>query len=122
MPRRARTASIRASISERGTARFSSPNASSSRTVSFEADSWLAGVAKTIPTRPRRSFDAAVTRSVSPSAARPSTVARTTRGMKPAASRALVDLPAPVRPATPIRDPAGTEMLTSSSASVRAAG
>ena len=32
--------------------RFSSPNASSSRTVCFEADSWLAGVANTIPTRP----------------------------------------------------------------------
>ena len=51
--RRSRTASMRPSISARGTPRFSSPNASSSRTVSFEADSWLAGVAKTIPTRPR---------------------------------------------------------------------
>ena len=50
--RRASVASIRASISSRGTPRFSSPNASSSRTVSFEAESWLAGVAKTIPTRP----------------------------------------------------------------------
>ena len=122
IPSRASTASIRASISERGTARFSSPNASSSRTVSFEAESWLAGVAKTIPTRPRRSFDTAVTRSVSPSVARPSTVARTTRGMKPAASSASVDLPAPVRPATPTRVPAATERLTPSSASVRAAG
>ena len=36
-----------------GTPRFSSPKASSSRTVCFDADSWLAGVAKTMPTRPR---------------------------------------------------------------------
>jgi len=42
---------MRASISERGRPRFSSPKASSSRTVSFDADSWLAGVENTIPTR-----------------------------------------------------------------------
>ena len=51
--------SIRGSISLRGTPRFSSPKASSSRTVCFEADSWLAGVAKTIPTRPSSASAAA---------------------------------------------------------------
>ena len=123
IPSRARTVSIRASIADRGTARFSSPNASSSRTVSFEADSWLAGVAKTMPTRPRRSFDSAVTRSVSPRAQPgPRPWRATTRGIKPAASSASVDLPAPVRPATPTRAPAATERLTPPSASVRAAG
>ena len=60
-PRRA-MASIRASISSRGTPRFSSPKASSSRTVSFDADSWLAGVEKTIPTRPSSAPTAAVPR------------------------------------------------------------
>ena len=35
-------------------------------------------------------------------------VARTTRGMNPAATSASVDLPAPVRPATPTRSPAPT--------------
>ena len=39
---------------------------------------------------------------------RPSTFARTTRGTNPAATSASVDLPAPVRPATPSRSPAPT--------------
>ena len=99
--RRSRVASIRASISARGTPRFSSPNASSSRTVSFDADSWLAGVAKTIPTRPRSApARRAVARRRRRSRRARSTFARTTRGMKPAAASASVDLPAPVRPAT----------------------
>ena len=54
IPRRASTSSIRASMAARGMARFSRPNASSSRTVGFDAESWLAGVEKTIPTRPSR--------------------------------------------------------------------
>ena len=59
MPRRSSVASMRASISDRATPRFSRPNASSSRTVSFDAESWFAGVAKTIPTRPSRASGAA---------------------------------------------------------------
>ena len=43
----------------------------------------------------------------------PPTVARTTRGMNPDAARASVDLPAPVRPATPTRSPAATVRSTS---------
>ena len=54
MPSSARAASMRASISARGTPRFSRPKASSSRTVSFDAESWLAGVEKTMPTVPAR--------------------------------------------------------------------
>ena len=92
----------------RGTPRFSSPNASSSRTVSFEADSWLAGVAKTIPTRPSSASGAAPAVAIPSIATRPSSLARTTRGMNPAAASARVDLPAPVRPATPTRSPAAT--------------
>ena len=108
-PRRA-SSSIRASISARGMPRFSSPKASSSRTVSFDADSWLAGVAKTMPTRPS-SAPAAAPSPCRPRRSRsvPSSLARTTRGMNPAAARASVDLPAPVRPATPTRSPAATE-------------
>ena len=106
-PRRASVASIRASISSRGTPRFSSPKASSSRTVSFDADSWLAGVAKTIPTRPEQLAGRPPSPRRCPSmTTRPSSLARTTRGMNPAAARASVDLPAPVRPATPTRSPA----------------
>ena len=97
---RASVASIRASISSRGTPRFSSPKASSSRTVSFDADSWLAGVAKTIPTRPSSAPAAAVAASWPSTTTRPPTFALTTRGMNPAAASARVDLPAPVRPAT----------------------
>ena len=101
--------------------RFSRPNASSSRTVSFEADSWFAGVANTIPTRPRsRSAGGGLRvgcRRSSP--CRPS-VARTTRGMNPAAARASVDLPAPVRPATPTRSPAATDDRDVASGSGRA--
>ena len=95
MPSRSRTASIRPSISARGRPRFSRPKASSSRTVSFEADSWLAGVEKTIPTRPRSAPAVGVSRAMPPSGRRPATFARTTRGMNPAATRARVDLPAP---------------------------
>ena len=111
---RASVASIRASISSRGTPRFSSPKASSSRTVSFDADSWLAGVAKTIPTRPRSAPAGAATASCPSTTTRPPTFALTTRGMNPAAASARVDLPAPVRPATPTRSPAATVTATPS--------
>ena len=59
MPSRASVSSIRGSISARGMPRFSSPKASSSRTVCFEADSWFAGVANTMPTRPSSASAAA---------------------------------------------------------------
>ena len=65
------TASIRPSISARGTPRFSRPKASSSRTVSFDADSWFAGVEKTIPTRPRSSPPVALPSASAPSVAVP---------------------------------------------------
>ena len=103
---------MRPSISARATPRFSSPNASSSRTVSLDADSWLAGVANTIPTRPSSRSAAAVVVSLSPIITVPPSVARTTRGMNPAAASASVDLPAPVRPATPTRSPASTDTDT----------
>ena len=96
---------MRGSISARGTPRFSSPKASSSRTVSFDADSWFAGVEKTMPTLPRSWLASAVRASIPPIVTVPPTVARTTRGMNPEAARASVDLPAPVRPATPTRSP-----------------
>ena len=44
----------------------------------------------------------------------PTVELRTTRGMNPAAARASVDLPAPVRPATPTRSPAATATEMSS--------
>ena len=82
LERRRRSA---ASISARGTPRFSSPNASSSRTVSFDADSWLAGVENTIPTRPsRRAAVGGLRVDARRSSTAPPSVARTTRGMKPA--------------------------------------
>ena len=88
--------------SSRGTPRFSSPKASSSRTVSFEPESWFAGVEKTMPTRARAGrVPSCPAATIPPIATRPPTCARTTRGMKPAAARASVDLPAPFRPATP---------------------
>ena len=108
IPRRPRTASIRPSISSRGRPMFSRPKASSSRTVSFDAESWLAGVENTIPTRPRSARPPAVPRARSPRVAVPLSFARTTRGMNPAATRARVDLPAPVRPAIPTRSPGRT--------------
>ena len=84
MPSRLRIASIRSSISARATPRFSRPNASSSRTVCFDAESWLAGVENTIPTLPSRAPASGGRggrrRRWSTS---PLTVARTTRGMKP---------------------------------------
>ena len=49
-----------------------------------------------------------------PISTRPSSLARTTRGMNPAAASASVDLPAPVRPATPTRSPAATSSATPS--------
>ena len=122
MPSRSRVASIRASICSRGTPRFSSPNASSSRTVSFDADSWLAGVANTIPTRPRSLPGSAVAASTPPTVTVPPTRARTTRGMKPAAARASVDLPAPVRPAIPTIEPPATSSDTPSRAGSRRPG
>ena len=122
MPSRSRVWSIRASISARGTARFSSPNASSSRTVSFEADSWLAGVANTIPTRPRRASGAASAVAIPAIVTWPSSLARTTRGMNPAAASARVDLPAPLRPVTPTRSPAWRSSVRSVSASSLRAG
>ena len=103
--RRASVASIRASISSRGMPRFSRPNASSSRTVCFEADSWLAGVAKTIPTWPRSdagrggrrvdAFDLDPTVELGPDDARD----------EPSGGQGKGGLPAPVRPATPMRSP-----------------
>ena len=110
MSRRSRTSSIRASIAARGTARFSSPNASSSRTVSLDAESWFAGVENTMPARPSSAPGAVVARASTPSMATlPPVVARTTRGMNPAASNASVDLPAPVRPVIPTVAPASTD-------------
>ena len=122
MDSRASVASIRASISARGTPRFSSPNASSSRTDCFEADSWLAGVEKTIPTRPSSAPPDAVAASIPSMATRPSSLARTTRGMNPAAASARVDLPAPVRPATPTWLPAATVSSTPARLGSRRAG
>ena len=55
MPRAASVASICSSMALRATPRFSSPKASSSRTVSFDPESWFDGVEKTMPTSPRRS-------------------------------------------------------------------
>ena len=115
MPSRASVSSIRGSISARGMPRFSSPKASSSRTVCFEADSWFAGVANTMPTRPSSASAAApAVAHARRSRSGPSSLARTTRGMKPAAASASVDLPAPVRPATPTRSPAATSSETPS--------
>ncbi len=114
IPSRASVSSIRGSISARGTPRFSSPKASSSRTVCFEADSWFAGVANTMPTRPSSASAAAPAVATPPISIRPSSLARTTRGMNPAAASASVDLPAPVRPATPTRSPAATSSATPS--------
>ncbi len=109
----ARTESIRASIRSRGSPRFSRPKASSSRTVSFEPESWFAGVEKTMPTRPRSAPPPAVSSASEPIVARPDSRARTTRGMNPAATSARVDLPAPVRPATPTRSPGATDRSSS---------
>jgi hypothetical protein len=108
MPRASSVASMRGSISPRATPRFSRPKASSSRTESFEPESWFDGVEKMIPTRPRSSAAGA------PIAARPAIAtlppirARTTRGMKPAAASVSVDFPAPLRPATPTISPGAT--------------
>ena len=61
---------------------------------SFEADSWLAGVEKTIPTRPRSASGGRPRgRRCRRSSTWPSSLARTTRGMNPAAASASVDLP-----------------------------
>ena len=67
IPRLRKTASMRSSIAERGTPRFSSPKASSSRTVSFELDSWSEGDENTMPHRPIRSAAGAISRSTSSS-------------------------------------------------------
>ncbi len=122
IPSRSSVASIRPSISARGKPRFSSPNASSSRTDSLEAESWLAGVAKTIPTRPSSAPAPADAVSAPSMATVPSSLARTTRGMNAAAASANVDLPAPVRPATPTRSPAATETEMPSIAGSRRPG
>ena len=115
---RSSTASIRRSISSRGTARFSRPKASSSRTVGLEADSWFAGVENTMPTLPSPSAAPEAGASMPATCSVPSTLARTTRGMKAAHASARVDLPAPVAPATPSSSPGRTVKVTSRSAGV----